>query len=87
MEIKRNMLKSKNLPNEYWVEAVTNVVYILNRCPTTSVRDVIAQEARSDRKHSIVHFKLFGCIAYAQVHEDIGKKLDKNMRSVFFGGI
>lgn len=45
MDMKRSMLKSKHLPNEYWAEAVATIVYILNRCPITSVKNVIPQEA------------------------------------------
>lgn len=31
MNMARSMLKAKNLPNEYWAEAVACLIYILNR--------------------------------------------------------
>lgn len=40
----RSMLKVKNLPNEYWVESVACLVYILNRYPTKSVQEKIPLE-------------------------------------------
>ena len=33
MDMARRMLAAKHLPNEYWGEAVTTIVYIMNRCP------------------------------------------------------
>jgi hypothetical protein len=65
MEMARNMLKGKNLSNEYWVEAVACAVYILNRSPTKIVRDMIPQQTWSSKHHNVSHFKVFGCIAYA----------------------
>lgn len=34
----RGMLKNKYLPKSYWAEAVTTAVYLLNKCPTKSVK-------------------------------------------------
>lgn len=39
MNMAQSMLKEKHLRNEYWREAVSCVVYILNRSPTKSVKD------------------------------------------------
>eukprot|EP01018_Ginkgo_biloba_P015504 Gb_33414 [translate_table: standard] len=52
MEMARNMLKSKNLPNDYWAEAV----YILNRSPTKSTKNITPKEAWSCHKPSVAHF-------------------------------
>jgi hypothetical protein len=41
----RSMLKTKDLSNEYWAEAVAIAVYILNKCLTKSVKNIIPQEA------------------------------------------
>eukprot|EP00253_Pinus_taeda_P007872 PITA_07872 len=41
----RSMLKAKHFPNDYWVEVVTCVAYILNRCPTKSVQNIVPEEA------------------------------------------
>eukprot|EP01018_Ginkgo_biloba_P029724 Gb_18100 [translate_table: standard] len=40
MEMERSMLKSKNLPNDYWVEAMAITVYILNHSPTKSMKNI-----------------------------------------------
>jgi len=45
MEMARNMLASKNLSNEFWAEAIATAVYIMNICPTKSVKNKFPQEA------------------------------------------
>ena len=58
------MMANKHLSNEYWAEAVTTTVYIMNRCPTKSVKNKFPQEAWTGMNHSVSHLKVFGCIAY-----------------------
>ncbi|KAI3521063.1 hypothetical protein L1887_10522 [Cichorium endivia] len=45
IEMARSMLKSKGLPNEYWVEAVACACYLLNRTSTRSLSKMTPQEA------------------------------------------
>jgi transposase InsO family protein len=56
MNMARSMLREKNLSNDYWVEAVVYSMYILNRSPTTSVKDKVPQEAWSGTKLNVSHF-------------------------------
>jgi hypothetical protein len=76
MEMARSMLKGKNLSNEYWAEVVACAMYILNKSPTKIVRDMIPQQEWSGKHHSVSHFKVFGCIAYAHVPKQTRSKLD-----------
>ena len=55
----RSMLEAKHFPNEYWDEAVATVVYIMNRCPTKSVKNKAPQEAWTGMNHSVSHLKFF----------------------------
>ena len=50
MDMARNMLKAKHLPNEYGAEVVNCAVYILNRCATKVVTNRAPEEAWSGRK-------------------------------------
>jgi len=80
------MLKAKHLPHEYWAEAVTCTVYILNRCPTKAVMNRIPEEAWSGQKQTVTHMRVFGCVAYAHVPDQLRKKLDnKGEKCVFIG--
>ena len=76
MDMVRCMLKAKQMSKEFWAEPVATAVYILNRCPTKSVQDKTPKEAWSRRRPSIRHLRVFGCIAYAHVPDQIRKKLD-----------
>eukprot|EP00253_Pinus_taeda_P031401 PITA_31401 len=81
-----SMVKAKHLPHEYWVEAVTCVVYILNRCPTKVVMNKIPEEAWSGQKETVAHMRVFSCVAYAHVPDQLRKKLDsKGEKCVFVG--
>ena len=72
-----NMMEAKHFPNEYWGEAVAIVVYIMNRCPTKSVKNKVPQEAWTGMNHSVSHLNFFCCVAYAHVPDELRRKLDK----------
>jgi hypothetical protein len=58
----------------------------LNRSPTNIVRDMIPQQAWSGKHHSVSHFKVLGCIAYAQVPKETRSKMDdKTKKCIFIG--
>ena len=58
MEMARSMLAAKHLSNEYWGEAVATAVYIMNRCPTKSVKNKVPQEPWTGMNHSVSHLKV-----------------------------
>eukprot|EP00253_Pinus_taeda_P008164 PITA_08164 len=82
----RSMLKAKHLPNDYWAEAVNCAAYILNRCPTKAVMNRVPEEAWSGRKQGVTHMKVFGCVAYAHIPDQLRRKLDsKGEKCLFIG--
>nr|KYP39875.1 Retrovirus-related Pol polyprotein from transposon TNT 1-94 [Cajanus cajan] len=86
MDMVRCLLKAKQMPREFWAEAVSTAVYILIRCPTKSVCDKTPEEAWSGRRPSIQHRRIFGCITYAHVPNQLRKKLDdKGEKCIFIG--
>ena len=86
MEMARNMLVAKHFPNEYWGEAVAIVVYIMNQCLTKSVKKNVPQEAWTGMNHSVFDLKVFGCVVYAHVPDELRRKLDKKgQKCIFFG--
>jgi transposase InsO family protein len=86
LNMTRTMLKEKGLPKQFWAEAVACSTYLLNRCPTKSVKNVTPQEAWSGYKPSVAHLKIFGCLAYSQVPESKRKKLDdRGEKCIFLG--
>jgi hypothetical protein len=85
-EITRAMLNEKNLPNYFWVEAVSNVVYIMNRTPTTTVHGMTFEEKFIGKKPDVSHLRVFGCIAYVHVPDEKGSKLNPKANKCIFIG-
>ena len=80
------MLKAKNMPKEFWAEAVACAVYLSNRSPTKNVKDQTPQEAWSGVKPRVDHLRVFGSIAYAHVPDQGRFKLDdRSEKHVFIG--
>ncbi|GAA0165559.1 hypothetical protein LIER_20935 [Lithospermum erythrorhizon] len=86
MNIVRSMLSTKEMPRYLWTEAVVRTVYVLNKCPTLSVKDKTPQEAWSGTKPTVEHLKVWGCVAYAHVPKIQRSKQDKrSITCVFLG--
>ncbi|GAU37822.1 hypothetical protein TSUD_276400 [Trifolium subterraneum] len=76
LNVVKCMLDDKKRPKKFWPEGVNWSVHILNRCPTFVVKDMTPEEAWSKSKPFVSHFKVFGCIAYVHVPDNLRKKLD-----------
>lgn len=86
MNMVRCMLTETLIPKEFWPEAVNWAVYLLNRCPTFSVKDKTPEEAWSGEKPSVEHLRVFGCIGHVHIPDQKRRKLDnKSLRCVFLG--
>jgi hypothetical protein len=82
----RTMLKEEGLPKQFWTEAVVCSSYLLNRCPTKSVKNMTFQETWSGYKPSVAHLRIFGCVAYSQVSKSKRKKIDdRGEKCIFLG--
>jgi len=82
----RCMLKEKNFRNDYWDEFVSCTTYIINRCPTKSFKNMIPEVAWSRRKHSVTHMRVFGCVPYAHILDDLRKRSDNKGETCIFVG-
>lgn len=86
MNMVRSILKGRNFSNEYWVEAVACVIYVINKSPTKSVMKKVSEQARSSMYCSVYHLKVFGCVAYAHVPKERRGKLDDKIEKRIFIG-
>lgn len=80
----RCMLQDAGLDDRFWAEAVHTAVYIKNRTPTKAVMGATPHEKWTGKKVDISHFKIFGCVAYALIHNR--KKLDSKSKQYIFVG-
>ena len=83
MEMACIMMVVKHFPNEYCAKAVVALVYIMNLCRTKSMKSKFSQEAWECMNHSVSHLKVFGCVGYAHVPDEVRKKLDKKGQNLF----
>ena len=85
-EVARALMAEKNMPHCHWAKVVSTAVYIMNKTPTAVVHDVTPKEKFSSRKPDLSHLKVFGCIAYVHVPDELQTKLDpKAEKCVFIG--
>ena len=82
----RSMMKAKSMPPEFWGEAVTTAVFILNRSPTKALKGVTPYEAWHGRKPNVSYLKTFGCIGHVKKVKPGQAKLDdRSVKAVFLG--
>jgi hypothetical protein len=56
VECAQSMMKGKNLSNDFWVEAISTVVYLKNRIPTRCLDHKTPFEALYDSKPAVNNF-------------------------------
>ncbi|MCO5568785.1 hypothetical protein L7F22_022485 [Adiantum nelumboides] len=64
----------------------TPTVYIMNRTPTVVVHGVTPEEKYIRKKPDLSHSKVFGCIAYVHIPDELCKKLDPKAEKCIFVG-
>ena len=80
------MLTDSKLPQQFWAEALTTAVYLLNRSPTKTLENGTPFEEWTGEKPRVNHMKIFGCTAYTHIPEDERKKLDSKAKKCIFLG-
>lgn len=85
-EIGKALMAEKNMPHCYWAEVVFMAVYIMNMTPTAAVHDVTPEERFSGKKPDLSHLKVFGCIGYVHVPDELRMKLDPKVEKCIFIG-
>ena len=85
-KIARALMFEKNMPHCYWAEAVYTTVYIMNRTPTAVVHGMTPEEKFTSRKPNFSHLKVFGCIAYVHIPDELRSKLDPKAEKCKFVG-
>ena len=79
-------MNEKEMPEYYWAEAVHAAFYIMNRTPTAMIHGMTPEEKFTGKKTNLSHLKVFGCIAYVHIPDELRSKLDpKEEKCVFIG--
>ena len=79
-------MKAKGMPSRFWGEAVTTVVFIVNRAPTKALKGVTPFEAWYGRKPSVSFLRAFDCISHVRKTKSVLTKLeDRSTPMVLLG--
>jgi hypothetical protein len=81
----RALLKQRGMPVVFWGVAVVTTVYILNRTPTKALNDRTSYEAWHERKSTVSHLRVFGCLVFGKELGHIDKLDDRSTPGVFIG--
>ncbi|MCO5563862.1 hypothetical protein L7F22_017512 [Adiantum nelumboides] len=66
--------------------SVACAAHVLNRCPTCALKTITPYESWYDRKPSVSYLRVFGCLAYAHIPQQLRGKLDdKAVKCIFVG--
>ena len=76
MNMVRSILSEKQVPENFWPEAVDWTMHVLNRSSIVVVKDMTPEEAWSGVKPNVDYFRVFGCIGHVYVSDNKRKKLD-----------
>ena len=76
LDMARNMLKQKKLPNSFWGEVVSTTNYLLNRCPTKRLKEKVLEDVWFGRKPLVSHLKIFGSLCYKHIPNAKSRKLE-----------
>jgi hypothetical protein len=79
-------MADKSMSHHYWAGAVATAVYIMNRTPIATIHGMTLEEKYSGRKPNLSHLKMFGCMAYIHLLDELWIKLySKAEKCVFIG--
>ncbi|CAN6446516.1 unnamed protein product [Victoria cruziana] len=82
IETTRALLLSKNVPKNFWAEALLTATYLINRLPSSNLANLSPFEKIFDLKPNYNRLKVFGCKCY--VLNDRNDKLSsKALHCVF----
>ncbi|BES87378.1 Hydra magnipapillata [Nesidiocoris tenuis] len=78
----RCTLADAGLPKCYWAEAVSTAVYLNNRSPTKSVKNMMPIEAWTGEKPDLSHLRIFGCEVMVKIPSKKRPKYETLVKSL-----
>ena len=80
MERARSMRLHAGLPLTFWAEAISTIVYLINRSPSTVLDGNLPEEAWTSKKVNYSFLKVFGCEAFMHIDKSLRSKLESKSR-------
>jgi hypothetical protein len=86
VEVVKAMIHDHHLPMFMWEEAFMIAMYVHNKSPHNTLRDMTLKEAFTGVKPEGGHFRIFGCPIYIHVPKEKMTKLNPSRRKGTFVG-
>lgn len=86
VERTRSLLLQSNLSKEMWGEAVLTAAYFGNRLPTHANIKKTPIELWTGSKPNLNNIRIFGCVAFAHIPDQLRHKLDSKSKKCIFVG-
>jgi hypothetical protein len=86
IEATKAMIHDQNLAMILWAEASMTVVYVQNMSPHQILKNMTPEEAFTEVKPEVGHFRIFGCPVYFHIPKEKRTKLDPSGRKGTFVG-
>ena len=85
-EVCRSMLHAKNVPGHFWAEAMKTAAFVINRLPQQRLCFLSPFNKLWNMKPAVGHFRVFGCVCYVFVPDNLRSKMEKKaVRCIFVG--
>ena len=79
-------MNEKEMPEYYWAKVLHTSIYIMNKTSTATIHGMTPEEMFTRKKPYLSHLKVFGCLAYVHVPDELRSKMDpKAKKCVFIG--
>lgn len=82
----RTLLLQASIPPPYWAEALAAATYLLNRRPSSSIRNEVPYARLHGTPPTYAHLRVFGCLCYPNLQATSPHKLaPRSTACVFLG--
>lgn len=86
LDLVRAMLKTAQLPERFWAEAILAACYVKNRAMHSAINDNVPEGMWTGNIPSVKHLKVYGCLAYVHVPKQHRNKLDQRAKECILVG-
>ncbi|XP_015158930.1 uncharacterized protein [Solanum tuberosum] len=85
LEVTRAIRFQAHVPIIFWGQCVKAAVYIINRLPSHVINDYSHFEKLHNRKPSLMHPRILGCLCFAKVLNETDKLQSQSKQAVHMG--
>lgn len=86
VERARAILIDSGMPKRFWGEAILSANYVMNRGISANLDYVTPSEVWYQNKPNVSNFRIFGCMAYSHIPQELRSKFDSKIEKCLMLG-